>query len=366
MKKLWIGAAALFVAACSQDAPPPAADTQDAKQDYVSGIDLDAMNTSVKPGDDFFAYVNGTWVAETEMPADKSRYGVFDKLRDESEEAVKAIIEESASGDFPKGSDEQKVGDLYRSYLDWDTRDAKGTEPLQPELDRIAAIDSYDDLAVYFAGALTRGLDAPFATGQLTDFLDPTQYAYVMSQSGLGLPDREYYFKDDEASARIREQYVEHVAKMFDIAGLGDGAQVADTIMALETRLAAEHMKKEQMRDYAGNYKKFVLDDLGGIMPNFNWSGYLAEYGIDGLPEIVVYNQDYMKALDGIIQDTDLDTWKTYLTWSALNQRASMLTRELDQQNFEFYGKALSGTEEQRPDWRLSLIHISEPTRPKR
>ena len=358
MKKLWIGAAALFVAACSQDAPPPAADTQDAKQDYVSGIDLDAMNTSVKPGDDFFAYVNGTWVAETEMPADKSRYGVFDKLRDESEEAVKAIIEESASGDFPKGSDEQKVGDLYRSYLDWDTRDAKGTEPLQPELDRIAAIDSYDDLAVYFAGALTRGLDAPFATGQLTDFLDPTQYAYVMSQSGLGLPDREYYFKDDEASARIREQYVEHVAKMFDIAGLGDGAQVADTIMALETRLAAEHMKKEQMRDYAGNYKKFVLDDLGGIMPNFNWSGYLAEYGIDGLPEIVVYNQDYMKALDGIIQDTDLDTWKTYLTWSALNQRASMLTRELDQQNFEFYGKALSGTEEQRPDWRRAVTTV--------
>jgi putative endopeptidase len=327
-------------------------------QDYVSGIDLDAMDTSVRPGDDFFAYVNGTWVAQTEMPADKSRYGVFDKMRDESQEAVKAIIEESASGDFPKGSDEQKVGDLYKSFLDWDTRNAKGIEPLQPELDRIAAIENYDDLAVYFAGALTRGLDAPFDTGQLTDFLDPSQYAYVMSQSGLGLPDREYYFKDDETSVRIREQYVEHIAKMFGLAGLENGAEAAETIMALETRLAAEHMKKEQMRDYAGNYKKYALADLDGIMPSFNWAGYLTEFGIQGLPEIVVYNLDYLEALDGIIRDTDLDTWKTYLTWSALNQTASLLTRELDKQNFEFYGRVLSGTEEQRPDWRRAVSTV--------
>ncbi len=357
MKKLLIGAAALLtVAACSQQEAPQA--EAEAPKPLVSGIDTAGMDKSIDPGDDFFAYMNGAWVESTEMPADKSRYGLFDILRDESQEAVKAIIEESATGDFAKGSDEQKVGDLYNSFLDWETRNARGIEPLQPELDRIEAIESYDDMAAYFAGALTRGLDAPFGAQQLTDFLDPTQYAILLAQSGLGLPDREYYFKDDETSVAIREKYVAHIEKMFDIAGFEGGADAAQTIMALETRLAAEHMKKEKMRDYAGNYRKFTLDELPDIMPNFDWNAYLGKLGIQDLPEIVVYNLEYLKALDGIIQDTDLETWKTYLTWSALNNTAGRLTQELDQQNFEFYGKTLSGTEEQRADWRRAVSTV--------
>jgi putative endopeptidase len=253
------------------------------------------MDTSVRPGDDFFRYVNGTWADTT---------------------------------DFAKGTDEQKVGDLYNSFLDWDVRDARGIEPLQPELDRIDAISDYDELAVYFAGATKRALDAPFGVGQLPDPKDPQRYAIVAGQSGLGLPDREYYLKDDEKSEEIRNQYVAHIAKMFDLAGLGDGAAAADTIMALETRIATEHMTKEQSRRYLENYNKVDLADLSALMPNFNWDGFLAELEIS------------------------LDTWKTYLTWSALNNAAGRLTRELDAQNFEFYGKVLSGTEEQREDWR--------------
>ena len=353
-----IGAAALLIiAACGQKAEQPAAEAPAADEPIalISGIDVSGMDTSVRPGDDFFAYVNGTWVAETEMPADKARYGLFHILSDESQENVKAIIEKSASGDFAKGTDEQKVGDMYNSFLDWDTRNARGTEPLQPQLERINTIASHDDLAVYFADALTRGLDAPLAAQQLTDFLDPTQYAILIAQSGLGLPDREYYFTEDENSEQIRQNYVAHIEKMFDIAGLAGGADAAQAVMALETRLAAENMTKEKSRDYAGNYKKFALTDLPNIMPNFNWDGYLGTFGIQDLPEIVVYTLDYTKALDGIIQDTDLDTWKTYLTWSALNNTAGRLTQELDAQNFEFYGKVLSGTEEQRPDWRRAV-----------
>ena len=236
MNKLIIGAAALLaLAACGQEAEQPATEEPTA---LVSGIDLAGMNKSVKPGDDFFAYVNGTWVEETEMPADKARYGLFNILRDESQEAVRAIIERSATGDFAKGTDEQKVGDLYNSFLDWETRDARGIKPLQPELDRSNAISSQDELAIYFASALKRGLDAPFGAQQLTDFLDPTQYAVLLSQSGLGLPDREYSFKDDENSADIRAKYVAHIEKMFDVAGLEGGADAAQTVMALETRLA--------------------------------------------------------------------------------------------------------------------------------
>ena len=360
MKKMLIGAIALFVAACGQDTTTePATDASATESGaLVSGIDLDAMDTSVRPGDDFFRYVNGKWVDNAEMPADKSRFGVFDHLRDESQEAVKGIIEASANGDFPKGTDEQKVGDMYKSFLDWDTRNARGIEPLQPELDRISAIESYDQLAVYFGGALKRGLDAPFGAQQLEDLLNPSQYAILLCQSGLGLPDREYYFKDDETSVSIRDKYVAHIEAMFGLAGFEGGADAASNIMALETRLAAEHMKKEQMRDYAGNYKKFAVSDLPDVMPGFNWDGYLAELGIQDLQEIVVYNLDYLKALDGIIRDTDLDTWKTYLKWSALNNTAARLTREIDDQNFAFFGKVLSGTEEQRPDWRRAVATV--------
>ena len=350
-----VGAAALLIiVACGQKAEQPAAEAPAAGEPIalISGIDVSGMDTSVRPGDDFFAYVNGTWVKETEMPADKARYGVFDKLRDESQEAVKVIIEQSATGDFAKGTDEQKVGDLYNSYLDWDTRNAKGIEPLQPELDRISAISSHDELAVYFAEATKRALDAPFGVGQLPDPKDPQRYAIAAGQSGLGLPDREFYLKDDEKSEDIRNKYVAHIAKMFDLAGLADGAAAADTIMALETRIAAEHMTKEQSRRYLENYKKVELAELPALMPNFNWDGFLAELEISNVPFIGVFTMDYLKALDGIITDTDLDTWKTYLTWSALNNTAGRLTRDLDVQNFEFYGKVLSGTEEQREDWR--------------
>lgn len=359
VKKLFLGATALFViVACGPQEPPPVTEAA-AEAPLISGIDVSGMDTSISPGDDFFAYVNGNWIKNNEMPADKSRYGTFDMLRDQSQDTVKTIIERSASGDFEKGTDEQKVGDLYNSYLDWDTRNARGIEPLQPELDRIQQIADYDDLAVYFAEAMKRNLDAPFGVGQVPDFLDPNYYAVLVAQSGLGLPDREYYFTDDEASEAIRNSYVAHIEKMYEIAGLEGGADAAQTIMALEARLAAEHMKKEQVRNWTENYNKMPLAALSELMPNFNWDGYIGELALQDVGEVVVFMTDYLKALDGIITDTDLATWKTYLTWSALNQSASRLTQALDQQNFEFYEKTLSGVTEPRADWRRAVDTVN-------
>jgi putative endopeptidase len=353
VKKLMIGATALLlVAACGQQA-------EDQSKDLRSGISLDGMNRDVRPGDDFFAYVNGKWIDSAVIPADKARYGTFDILRDESQENVKAIIEESATGDFAKGTDEQKVGDLYRSFMDMETRDARGIEPLQPELERIEAITNYDELAVYFASAMKRNLDAPFSIGQVADFKNPKQYMIYAAQSGLGLPDREYYFKEDETSVELRTKYVEHIEKMFALAGLNDGAAAAGTIMALETRLAEQNMKKEDARNWSVNYNKVPVEDLPGVMPNFNWEGYLDAANLQGVDALVVFTTDYMNALDGIITDTDIATWKTYLTWSALNQTAGRLTSALDEQNFEFYGKALTGTEEQRAMWRRGVNSVN-------
>jgi len=357
MKKLIIGAAALLgLAACGQ-APDDSASA--ATQAATSGIDLQYMDTTVKPGDDFFAYVNGVWLEETEIPEDRSNYGGFSILRDEAQENVRAIIEESASGDFANGSDEQKVGDLYKSYLDWDTRNARGTEPLQPELDRIESISDYDDLAVYFAETVKRGLDAPFSLGQYADFKDPTTYMIYAWQSGLGLPDREYYTLDDEKSVKIREQYVAHIETMLTLAGLPGGADAAAAIMALETRLAKEHMKKEDTRDMVALYKKIPVAELDQIMPEFNWDAYLGEVGLAELDGLVVMMRDYMGALDDIIVSTDLDTWKTYLRWSALNNTAGRLTEEIDKQSFQFYGKTLNGIPEQRPMWRRGVNTVN-------
>ncbi len=354
MKKLLIGAAALtLVAACSQK--PDGEAVVDEPTQLRSGIVLENMDKSVRPGDDFFSFVNGAWVEKTELPADKPSFSVFSSLNDVAQENVKAIIERSATGDFAKGTDEQKVGDLYKSYKDWDTRNARGIEPLQPELDRIAAIANYDDLAVYFGAAIRRGLDAPFGLAQFADMRDPRYYGIYMFQSGLGLPDREYYFTDDDASQDIRDKYVEHIEKMFDLAGLPDGAAAAQSIIQLETTMAEQQMKKEDTRNWAANYNKVAVSDLGELMPNFNWSDYFEELGAPDLDNVIVIMTDYQKALDDIIQSTDLDTWKTYLTWSALNQTASRLTEDLDKQNFEFFGKTLSGTEEQRPLWRRGV-----------
>ncbi len=354
MKRVLIGAIALtFVAACGQK-PAEEAVTEE-RQQLRSGIVLENMDKSVRPGDDFFSFVNGAWVEKTELPADKPSFSVFSSLNDVAQENVKAIIERSATGDFAKGTDEQKVGDLYKSFKDWDTRNARGTEPLQPELDRIAAIASYEDLAVYFGGAVKRGLDAPFGLAQFADMRDPEYYGIYMFQSGLGLPDREYYFTDDEKSQALRDKYLEHIEKMFALAGLPDGAQAAQSIMQLETAMAEQQMKKEDTRNWAANYNKVAVSDLGELMPNFNWDVYFGELGAPDLDSVIVIMTDYQKALDSIIQSTDLETWKTYLTWSALNQTASRLTEDLDKQNFEFYGKALSGTEEQRPLWRRGV-----------
>lgn len=356
MKKIMTGAAALLaLAACGQQDAPPIVDETTAPMVLGSGLDLDAMDKSIKPGDDFFAYMNGTWVKETEIPADKSNYGGFIILRDEAQEDVKAIVDEAATGDFAKGSDEQKVGDLYKSFLDMETRNELGVAPLASVFEKIDAIASYDDLTVYMASAGKRGTSMPIDIGQLVDWNDADKYSMIVTQGGLGLPDREYYTLDDEKSEELREAYVDHVGKMFDLAGLPDGAAAAQTIMQFETRLAGQNMTKEDARNRAQNYQTFAKENWADVMPNFNFDVWLAEVGVPELDSLVLYMVDYLRALDGIIRDTDLETWKTYLKWNAINASASILNEELDKQNFEFYGKTLSGTEEQQPMWRRGV-----------
>ena len=352
-KHLFSAVALLLLSACGQEPATEAPAEQPVA--LASGIDVQYMDTSIQPGDDFFAYVNGKWLEQTEIPADKSNYGGFVILGDEAQEHVKAIIEASATGDFAKGTDEQKVGDMYRSFMDMDTRNQLGIAPLEPELEKIAAIANPADLAAYFGRAAMYRVSMPLDIQQLVDLNDPTRYTLVVTQGGLGLPEREYYVQDDEKSREIRQKYAEHIATMFKLAGFPDGEATADKIMALETTLAEHNMKKEERRNTAEHYQFFARDQLTEVMPKFDWDGYLQNYGAPEATELVLFMDDYLRELDDIIQSADIDTWKAYLNWRALNGAAALLSADLDAQNFEFYSKTLSGIEEQRPMWRRGV-----------
>ncbi len=353
-------ALALLLAACQQEnTATENVEVVVAETAKHSGILLEYMDTEVRPGDDFNMYVNGAWMETAVIPADRASDSVGLMVHEQSVANVKVIIEESADGDFAKGTDEQKVGALYNSYMDMDTRNELGATPLQAEFAEIHALENQQDLAIYFAEANKFGVNVPFQLAQYADFKDPTTYMMYTWQAGLGLPDREYYFTDDERSGNIRNEYVAHIEKMFELAGLADGDKAAATIMALETRIAAEHMLKEETRDMVALYNKVPLEELPDLMPGFAWDGYLETAVISDIDGLVVTQMDYMKALDGILQDTPMDDWKTYLSWKVLNAGASLLNEELDQQNFAFYSKTLRGVEQQLPQWKRAVSAVN-------
>ncbi len=361
MNKVIVATALSFVvAACGQESGTT--DSADATAVAVakhSGILAEHMNTDVRPGDDFNAFVSGTWIDNAVIPADRASDSVGLMLHEESTAKVKTIIEESAAGDFAKGSDEQKVGDLYASYMDVETRNAAGVKPLNAEFEKINKLENHEQLAVYFAEANKIGVNMPFAVAQYVDFTDPNTYMMYTWQGGLGLPDREFYFEEGDRSVEIRDAYVAHIETMFDLAGLPDGESAAAMIMALETRMAAEHMKKELTRDMVALYNKIPLEELPEIMPSFTWDAFLTEAGVDKIDGLVVTQLDYMRALDGIISETSMDDWKTFLTWSVLNANAGLLDEATDKENFEFYSKTLRGVEEQLPLWKRGVGNVN-------
>lgn len=320
-----------------------------------SGVLLQNMDTTIAPGDNFTSFVNGTWVKNTPIPADKSSYGIGHLLNDKAQEDVKAIIEASAAGNFDQGSEQQKIGDLYESYMNMKVRDSIGIAPLQPDFRRIDAIANAKDLAAYFAYANKSGNMVPFSIGVTEDFKDPKQYMLYTWQGGLGLPDREYYSKMDDKSVELRSKYVNHISTMLQLAGIEGSQEKAKQIMALETQLASQHMKKEETRNMLGLYNKYAIMDLNTLMADFDWNTLISEAGAKNQDSVVVTQVAYTRALNNIMKNTPLSTWKTYLKWSLVNGSASALNSELDKQNFEFYSKTLYGTQEQRPQWRRAV-----------
>ena len=329
------------------------------KAELTSGINKKNMDTTVNPGDNFANYVNGTWLKNTKIPADKASYGAFDMLYDQSQKDVKAIIEDAAKGNNANGSDEQKIGDYYASFMNRKDRDAKGITPIQPELKAIDAIANYTDLASYFGKAIRTGVSNPFNITVNQDSKIPTEYALTTWQSGIGLPEREYYTSTDAKMADIRKKYLAHVEKMLQLGSVENPSENAAKIITLETTIASSHMKKEDTRDVLKLYNKYNIADLKTLTPDFDWATMLKTAGMDKEKTIIISQVDYTKSLNNIIKNTPLDTWKMYLKWGLLNRNTNRLNTALDKENFEFYDKTLFGIEKPQDDWKRAVNGVN-------
>ena len=356
MAPVFLVLATLVVGGCSKDRADNAVDTSGAlESDPSLGFDPAELDDGIKPGDDFFAYVNGKWIAENEIPADRSRYGAFDILRDKSDEDVKAIIEEASATENEEGSDQQRVGDLYLSFQDFETRNARGVSPLEPYLTQIDGLTSKDEVFAFFGVAARLGFNAPVGLFAYADAKNPGINTMYLGQGGIGLPEREYYFKDDEKSETLREQYKQLIADIHAMAGWELDSETVATIYGVEETIAQAHMTKEATRNFANNYTRYEQEELTKLVPDVAWDAFLGAFGLPEPGYLVSITTPFFEQLGPILNEVALDDWKHYLRWQLLNSQASRLSRDLDNRNFEFYGKALRGSEEQRPDWKRAV-----------
>ncbi len=357
-KHSWLAAClcALAGAAVAADVPAPASG-------LGSGLDLQYMDRSVRPQDDFYRFVNGKWLDTTEIPADKGSYGSFMLLRDTVQEQLRTLLDELPKVMDASDPDLAKITGLYASFLDEKTLEAKGGKPLAAEFARINAIKDTAGVAAQIAHLNRIGIAAPYTPGVHLDAKDPTRYVFDLGQDGLGLPDRDYYLKDDEKLVQIRKQYREHVQKMLALAGdkATAAAAEAEAIVKLETALAQVQWTKVENRDPVKTYNKVAIAKLGELAPGYAWKAYLVEAGIDGkLDSIVVSQPSYLTGFAQLLHDTPLPVWKSYFRWRVLDAMAPYLSHTFVDENFAFYGGALRDIPENRPRWKRGLALVEQ------
>ena len=321
-------------------------------------IDLANMDTSVKPGDDFYRYANGTWLAKNPIPADESRWGSFEEVTERGRRILREIVEEAAKQTTaPKESPAQLVGDFYTSLMDEARAESDGARPLDEEMKRIAAIASVNDLHDAIARLQTLHVNVPFSIYAEQDEKQSTEIIVNLGQGGLGLPDRDYYTQTDETSKKLRGQYTAHVAKMFEL--LGDEAAAASsqaaTILAIETQLAGASFTKLQRRDPETNYHKMTLDALAELTPNVSWLRLYEGMGIADRRAVNVGQPPFFKQVDAMLKTVPLADWKAYLRWHLIHSTAHLLSSAFVNEDFDFNEKILTGAKELKSRWKRAL-----------
>ncbi len=325
---------------------------QSSSPKHVPALDVTSMDRSVDPCVDFFAYSCGGWIKNNPIPADQSSWDTYSKMQDENLARLRSILEEASSPTSGRSAVNQKIGDYYASCMDEKAIDAKGSDPLKPGLDRIAKLSSKSELADV-AGSMIH-TNVLFRFDSIQDFRDASQVIADADQGGLGLPDRDYYLKDDAKSEELRKAYVAHVQKMFEL--LGDkpdsAAAGSQTVMRIETALAKGSMTRVERRDPKALDHKLTSGDLEKLSPDFGWHTYFAKVGIPSLDSLNVAVPNYFKTMNEEIAKENLDDWKTYLRWHLVHANAPFLSSAFLNENFAFYGKTLRGQEELQARWK--------------
>ncbi len=305
----------------------------------------------VAPWDDFYRFVNGAWLDTFEIPDDKAIYGAFHGLRDKTSADLIALIQ-TLNEQGPSNADEQKIMALYQSYMDTDKVEALGLSPIEPMLNHIQSIDSIEALVYQMANLHAAGVKLPFAIYVSPDVKAEDEYALHITQSGLGLPEKQYYLKDDEKHQEYRQEYRAYITRLLEKAGLDPTK--ADMIIELETKMAQAHWERERLRDANARYNKLSMEQLCEGK-HFPWQQFFEESGCYDLEHVIVGQVDYLQAFDDLFQSTSLEDWKAYMAFRTVNQFASYLPNDLASEKFNFYRGVLSGIKEPEPRGKRAM-----------
>ena len=325
--------------------------TQEKSKETI-GINLEYMDKSVKPSDDFFRFVNGKWLDKNEIPADRTRWGSFDELRKKTDDDMKVILNEALQNPaYTNETDQGKALNLYRSIMDTVSRNKLGIKPLEPYLKKINAVKNVSDLKKLLIEMETQGGIGFFGVGVSTDAKNSNRNVVNVGLGNLGLPDRDYYVSDEKDSKEKREKYHAHIIKMMSYLGEkpAQAKASADKILALEIAMATPRLDRVERRDRRKTYNPMTVTELQKLTPTINWAEYLKGVGLPVVDTLIVSQPKYMTALETIFKENKVEDWKAYMRWTLLNRSAGALSTEIGNANWEFFGKTLTGAVKQRP-----------------
>ena len=346
MKRIFIYAAlSLSIAACTTEKP------------MESKIDLANLDMNAKPGTDFYRFATGGWNDQHPLTDEYARYGQFDALAEKNRVQLQELVLEQAAKQNEPGSNAQKIGDLYNLAMDSTRRNSLGYSPIKPTLEQIAAIQDKKEILPLSATLVRDGVSGFFYTGVGADIMDSNNNLLMLYQGGLSLPGKEYYFDTDEATKDIRKKFKEHVAKMFMLCGFTaqEAAKNTEAVMTIETRIAEKSFNNVEQRDPAKNYHKMSYDELKKEFADIDWDTYFANLKISDVKEINVSQLEPIAEVSKIINDLPLSELKAYMQWNVINSSSNVLSDEIEAQNFDFYGRTLSGKQAQQPRWKRAL-----------